>query len=285
MWLFLGVYGYRLVAPHVSLLKSQHCSLNSQVVFSARKVLYYFFGLACHCQWPPNRPNLEETGARILFLSDSGAAAKSSPAVEPPPAMDPEAVRRTIEPTASPADITGSTRYDALVVSGVRLDAAEHGRVLFSFVVTPRLAVRHALPPRRNLKLKLPYAILISRRWRTATLGSNWRWFCRAPKDISSAASRQRSRTNWGQPCSTAVGSVWSGSAAVSGWAGSLSRSTCPMLTQPPSAWDHYLSIYLHLETLYCLVLLVIDYFGFCGLGNSVMEMQFCRTWLCIISW
>lgn len=54
--------------------------------------------------------------------------------------MDPEAVRRTIEPTASPADITGSTRYDALVVSGVRLDAAEHGRVLFSFVVTPRLA-------------------------------------------------------------------------------------------------------------------------------------------------
>ncbi|XP_003579791.1 acyl-coenzyme A thioesterase 13 isoform X1 [Brachypodium distachyon] len=54
--------------------------------------------------------------------------------------MDPEAVRRTIEPTAFPADITGSTRYDALVVSGVRLDAAEHGRVLFSFVVTPRLA-------------------------------------------------------------------------------------------------------------------------------------------------
>uniref|UniRef100_A0ACD5UWT3 Uncharacterized protein n=1 Tax=Avena sativa TaxID=4498 RepID=A0ACD5UWT3_AVESA len=55
-------------------------------------------------------------------------------------AMDPEAVRRTLETTASPADISGSTRYDCFVISGVRLDAAEHGRVLCSFVVTPRLA-------------------------------------------------------------------------------------------------------------------------------------------------
>ncbi|XP_047063182.1 acyl-coenzyme A thioesterase 13-like [Lolium rigidum] len=54
--------------------------------------------------------------------------------------MDPEAVRRTLEPTASPEDISGSTPYDSFVISGVRLDAAEHGRVLFSFVVTPRHA-------------------------------------------------------------------------------------------------------------------------------------------------
>ncbi|KAM0855673.1 hypothetical protein ACQ4PT_049612 [Festuca glaucescens] len=54
--------------------------------------------------------------------------------------MDPEAVRRTLEPTASPEDISGSTPYDSFVISGVRLDAAEHGRVLCSFVVTPRHA-------------------------------------------------------------------------------------------------------------------------------------------------
>ncbi|XP_071682589.1 uncharacterized protein [Lolium perenne] len=56
--------------------------------------------------------------------------------------MDPEAVRRTLEPTASPEDISGSTPYDSFVISGVRLDAAEHGRVLCSFLVTPR----HASP-------------------------------------------------------------------------------------------------------------------------------------------
>ncbi|KAM0916710.1 hypothetical protein ACQ4PT_010048 [Festuca glaucescens] len=56
--------------------------------------------------------------------------------------MDPEAVRRTLDPTASPEDISGSTPYDSFVISGVRLDAAEHGRVLCSFVVTPR----HASP-------------------------------------------------------------------------------------------------------------------------------------------
>uniref|UniRef100_A0A8R7PG39 Acyl-coenzyme A thioesterase 13 n=1 Tax=Triticum urartu TaxID=4572 RepID=A0A8R7PG39_TRIUA len=54
--------------------------------------------------------------------------------------MDPEAVRRTLEPTASAADISGSTPYDSFVISGVRLEAAEHGRVLCSFVVTPRIA-------------------------------------------------------------------------------------------------------------------------------------------------
>ncbi|XP_047063183.1 acyl-coenzyme A thioesterase 13-like [Lolium rigidum] len=56
--------------------------------------------------------------------------------------MDPEAVRRTLEPTASPEDISGSTPYDSFVISGVRLDAAEHGRVLCSFLVAPR----HASP-------------------------------------------------------------------------------------------------------------------------------------------
>jgi acyl-coenzyme A thioesterase 13 len=66
--------------------------------------------------------------------------------------MDPEAVRRTLQPTASAADISGSTPYDSFVISGVRLEAAEHGRVLCSFVVTPRIAVSHALPPRRNLE-------------------------------------------------------------------------------------------------------------------------------------
>ncbi|CAM0904587.1 unnamed protein product [Alopecurus aequalis] len=54
--------------------------------------------------------------------------------------MDPEAVQRTLMPTASPADISGSTPYDAFVISGIRLDAAEYGRVLCSFVVTPRIA-------------------------------------------------------------------------------------------------------------------------------------------------
>jgi acyl-coenzyme A thioesterase 13 len=61
--------------------------------------------------------------------------------------MDPEAVRRTLEPTASPADILGSARYYAFVMSGVRLDSAEHGRVLCSFVVTPRHAVSHTILP------------------------------------------------------------------------------------------------------------------------------------------
>ncbi|KAK1683268.1 hypothetical protein QYE76_044116 [Lolium multiflorum] len=56
--------------------------------------------------------------------------------------MDPGAVRRTLEPTASPEDISGSTPYDSFVISGVRLDAADHGRVLCSFLVTPR----HASP-------------------------------------------------------------------------------------------------------------------------------------------
>jgi acyl-coenzyme A thioesterase 13 len=62
--------------------------------------------------------------------------------------MDPEAVRRTLEPTASPEDISGSTPYDSFVISGVRLDAAEHGRVLFSFVVTPRHAVSRPSRPK-----------------------------------------------------------------------------------------------------------------------------------------
>jgi acyl-coenzyme A thioesterase 13 len=60
--------------------------------------------------------------------------------------MDPEAVRRTLEPTASAQDISGSTPYDAIVISGVRLDSAEHGRVLCSFVVTPRHAVKPPAP-------------------------------------------------------------------------------------------------------------------------------------------
>uniref|UniRef100_A0ACD5URW8 Uncharacterized protein n=2 Tax=Avena sativa TaxID=4498 RepID=A0ACD5URW8_AVESA len=80
--------------------------------------------------------------------NQSGALPTPSPTQQRPPrrperrrrAMDPEAVRRTLESTASPADISGSTRYDCFVISGVRLDAAEHGRVLCSFVVTPRLA-------------------------------------------------------------------------------------------------------------------------------------------------
>jgi acyl-coenzyme A thioesterase 13 len=66
-------------------------------------------------------------------------------------AMDPEAVRRTLEPTASPEDISGSTPYDSFVISGVRLDAAQHGRVLCSFLVTPRHAVSHPLAPCWNI--------------------------------------------------------------------------------------------------------------------------------------
>ncbi|WVZ85734.1 hypothetical protein U9M48_032623 [Paspalum notatum var. saurae] len=59
--------------------------------------------------------------------------------------MDPEAVRRSLEPTATTAEITGSTPplrhfYDPFVLSGVTVEAAEHGRLLCSFVVTPRLA-------------------------------------------------------------------------------------------------------------------------------------------------
>jgi acyl-coenzyme A thioesterase 13 len=69
--------------------------------------------------------------------------------------MDPEAVRRTLEPTASAQDISGSTPYDAIVISGVRLDSAEHGRVLCSFVVTPRHAVSRPLPPLRNIFTRL----------------------------------------------------------------------------------------------------------------------------------
>ncbi|KAL6650587.1 hypothetical protein ACP70R_009512 [Stipagrostis hirtigluma subsp. patula] len=59
--------------------------------------------------------------------------------------MDPKAVRRTLEPTASAEEITASTParlhfYDPFVLSGISVDSAEHGRVLCSFVVTPRLA-------------------------------------------------------------------------------------------------------------------------------------------------
>jgi acyl-coenzyme A thioesterase 13 len=65
--------------------------------------------------------------------------------------MDPEAVRKSLEPTATAEKITGSTParlhfYDPFVLSGVSIEAAEHGRLLCSFVVTPRLAVSLALP-------------------------------------------------------------------------------------------------------------------------------------------
>ncbi|OEL29953.1 hypothetical protein BAE44_0009032 [Dichanthelium oligosanthes] len=61
--------------------------------------------------------------------------------------MDPDAVRRSLEPTASAEEITGSTParlhfYDPFVISGVSVESAEHGRLLCSFVVTPR----HASP-------------------------------------------------------------------------------------------------------------------------------------------
>uniref|UniRef100_A0A0A9BS97 Uncharacterized protein n=1 Tax=Arundo donax TaxID=35708 RepID=A0A0A9BS97_ARUDO len=66
--------------------------------------------------------------------------------------MDPEAVRRTIEPTTTASEITGSTPpqlhfYDPFVLSGVSVESAEQGRVLCSFVVTPRLAARVACLP------------------------------------------------------------------------------------------------------------------------------------------
>uniref|UniRef100_A0A0D9ZL05 Acyl-coenzyme A thioesterase 13 n=1 Tax=Oryza glumipatula TaxID=40148 RepID=A0A0D9ZL05_9ORYZ len=58
--------------------------------------------------------------------------------------MDPEAVRRSLEPTALSKEIaspaSASLRYDAFALTGVRIDAAEHGRLLCSFVVTPRIA-------------------------------------------------------------------------------------------------------------------------------------------------
>ncbi|KAF0893142.1 hypothetical protein E2562_023176 [Oryza meyeriana var. granulata] len=56
--------------------------------------------------------------------------------------MDPEAVRRTLEPTAFAKEIAGSAShlYDTFVLSGVRIDGVEHGRLLCSFVVTPRIA-------------------------------------------------------------------------------------------------------------------------------------------------
>uniref|UniRef100_A0A0D3FW32 Acyl-coenzyme A thioesterase 13 n=1 Tax=Oryza barthii TaxID=65489 RepID=A0A0D3FW32_9ORYZ len=52
--------------------------------------------------------------------------------------MDPEAVRRSLEPTALSKEVVGpasaSLRYDAFALTGVRIDAAEHGRLLCSFV-------------------------------------------------------------------------------------------------------------------------------------------------------
>ncbi|RLM75699.1 acyl-coenzyme A thioesterase 13-like [Panicum miliaceum] len=61
--------------------------------------------------------------------------------------MDPDAVRRSLEPTASAEEITGSTParlhfYDPFVLSGVSIESAEHGRLLCSFVIAPR----HASP-------------------------------------------------------------------------------------------------------------------------------------------
>lgn len=65
--------------------------------------------------------------------------------------MDPEAVRRSLEPTALSKEVVGpasaSLRYDAFALTGVRIDAAEHGRLLCSFVVTPRIAVSARSPP------------------------------------------------------------------------------------------------------------------------------------------
>lgn len=64
--------------------------------------------------------------------------------------MDPEAVRRSLEPTALSKEVVGpasaSLRYDAFALTGVRIDAAEHGRLLCSFVVTPRIAVSARSP-------------------------------------------------------------------------------------------------------------------------------------------
>ncbi|CAN6228169.1 unnamed protein product [Urochloa humidicola] len=61
--------------------------------------------------------------------------------------MDPEAVRRSLEPTATAEEIMGSDPvglnfYDPFVISGARIESAEHGRLLCSFVVAPR----HASP-------------------------------------------------------------------------------------------------------------------------------------------
>ncbi|CAN6228170.1 unnamed protein product [Urochloa humidicola] len=59
--------------------------------------------------------------------------------------MDPEAVRRSLEPTATAEEIMGSDPvglnfYDPFVISGARIESAEHGRLLCSFVVAPRHA-------------------------------------------------------------------------------------------------------------------------------------------------
>ncbi|CAN6270142.1 unnamed protein product [Urochloa humidicola] len=61
--------------------------------------------------------------------------------------MDPEAVRRSLEPTATAEEIMGSNPvglnfYDPFVLSGASIQSAEHGRLLCSFVV----ASRHASP-------------------------------------------------------------------------------------------------------------------------------------------
>ena len=82
----------------------------------------------------------------------------SSPARRAAEHMDPDAVRRSLEPTASAEEITGSTParlhfYDPFVLSGVSIEYAEHGRLLCSFVVAPRHAVSHdpsSLPTERN---------------------------------------------------------------------------------------------------------------------------------------
>uniref|UniRef100_A0A0E0P9F7 Uncharacterized protein n=1 Tax=Oryza rufipogon TaxID=4529 RepID=A0A0E0P9F7_ORYRU len=66
--------------------------------------------------------------------------------------MDPEAVRRSLEPTALSKEVVGpasaSLRYDAFALTGVRIDAAEHGRLLCSFV--PPLS--HSLPNPNKLR-------------------------------------------------------------------------------------------------------------------------------------
>jgi hypothetical protein len=90
----------------------------------------------------------------VESLVGSGGAT-SSPVGAPLLIMDPEAVRRTLEPTASAAEITGSNPppfnfYDPVVINGVSLETAEHGRVLCSFVVTPRFAVITAFPSLPN---------------------------------------------------------------------------------------------------------------------------------------
>jgi len=77
--------------------------------------------------------------------------------------MDPDAVRRSLEPTASAEEITGSTParlhfYDPFVLSGVSIEYAEHGRLLCSFVVAPRHAVSHdpSSPPAEAEPLGTP---------------------------------------------------------------------------------------------------------------------------------